>query len=122
MAGPKASNANALQTSDAALKTLESQSSLLPEVVSQWLAPAESAEQWQNYEQLITACLRIGDDKSAHGILARLVSRFGASNERVMALRGMYQEAVAEDRQGLETVLKEYNSTLEANPANMVSP
>ena len=50
-----------------------------------------------------------------------MTARFGGENERVMALKGMYEEAVAVDKTGLEKVLKEYESILKADPTNMVS-
>lgn len=49
-----------------------------------------------------------------------MTARFGGENERVMALKGMYKEAVAVDKTGLEKVLKEYESILKADPTNMV--
>ena len=53
--------------------------------------------------------------------LEKLIERFGATNERVMGLRGLYQEAVAENDAALEKVLKEYNGVLAKNPTNTVS-
>ena len=72
------------------------------------------------YEQLFLSCLRTGDDKSAHLCLERLIDRFGASNERVMGLRGLYQEAVADDDAALEKVLTEYEDALAEDPINTV--
>ncbi len=66
------------------------------------------------------SCLRIGDEQSAHVCLERLTSRFGSENERVVALRGLFQEAVAEDDAALERVLDEYDSILARDQTNMV--
>lgn len=67
------------------------------------------------------SCLRTGDEHSAHMCLERLTERFGAENERLMALRGLFQEAIAKDDEALKKVLKEYDSMLVKDPANMVS-
>lgn len=53
--------------------------------------------------------------------LEKLIERFGATNERVMGLRGLYQESVAENNAALEKILKEYNGVLAETPANTVS-
>lgn len=74
------------------------------------------------YEKMLLSCLRTGDDKAAHICLEKLIQRFGATNERVMGLRGLYQEAVAEDDSALERILKEYNEVLAENPINTVGP
>ncbi|KAL2215271.1 hypothetical protein M432DRAFT_145285 [Thermoascus aurantiacus ATCC 26904] len=79
----------------------------------------ENSDQWAAYEQLLFACLRTGDDKSAYLCLDRLTERFGPSNERVMGLRGMYQEAIAGDTAALENVLHEYEKILSENPVNV---
>ena len=52
--------------------------------------------------------------------LEKLIQRFGATNERVMGLRGLYQEAVAVDDAALEKILQEYNEVLDGDPANTV--
>ena len=62
----------------------------------------------------------LGDEQSAHECLERLTSRFGSENERVMALRGLFQEAIAEDDTALERVLEEYDSILARDQTNMV--
>ncbi len=69
---------------------------------------------------LCQACLRAGDDRSAHLCLERLASRFGASDSRVMGLRGMYQEAIANSTAALEGVLQSYEKILQADPMNVV--
>ena len=81
---------------------------------------SESPETWTIYEQLLISCLQTGDDQSAHMCLERLISRFGASNERAMGLRGLYQEAIAENDTALESVLTEYEQILSEDPTNTV--
>lgn len=81
---------------------------------------AESPQSWQTYERLLISCLRTGNDKAAHQCLEKLIQRFGASNERVMGLRGLYQEAVAQDRPTLEGVLTKYDEVLAEDPGNTV--
>jgi tetratricopeptide (TPR) repeat protein len=84
-----------------------------------FLTRAESPEVWATYEKLFISCLETGDDESAHQCLEKLIARFGATNERIMGLRGLYQEAVAEGPPALEKVLKHYDDTLVADPANI---
>jgi len=67
------------------------------------------------------SCLRTGDEESAHLCLERLTARFGTDNEKLMALRGLFQEAVAQDDIALKRVLDEYESILKKDPTNMVS-
>lgn len=66
------------------------------------------------------SCLRTGDEQSAHLCLERLIERFGAENERIMALRGLYQEAIAQDDAALKEVLGEYETILAKDPSNIV--
>jgi ER membrane protein complex subunit 2 len=66
------------------------------------------------------SCLRTGDQQSAHLCLERLTSRFGSENERVMALRGLFQEAIAEDKADLLRILDEYDAMLARDPTNNV--
>jgi hypothetical protein len=66
------------------------------------------------------SCLRTGDEQSAHLCLERLASRFGAENERLMALRGLFQEAIAEDEEALQRVLEEYESIIAQDVTNTV--
>lgn len=82
---------------------------------------SENPDKWGTCEQLFLACLRTGDDKSAHLCLDRLTERFGPSNEKIMGLRGLYQEATAKDVASLEKVLSEYETILSENPVNVVS-
>ena len=80
----------------------------------------ETTEVWNKYETFLVSCLRTGDDKAAHECLEKLINRFGAANEHVMGLQGIYREAVAEDRSALEKILKEYNDILAEDPVNTV--
>jgi hypothetical protein len=66
------------------------------------------------------SCLRTGDEESAKICLDRLTERFGTDNERVMALSGLFQEAVAENDSALNQVLKRYETILAQDPSNMV--
>ncbi|KAJ5157572.1 uncharacterized protein N7482_008672 [Penicillium canariense] len=79
----------------------------------------DTAEEYGRIEQLLLACLRTGDDQSAQACLDRLSHRFGPSNERVMGLRGLYQEAIAKDQLALEKCLVEYETILSENPVNV---
>lgn len=85
---------------------------------SLWSA-AETPELWATYENLMLSCLRTGDEQSAHICLERLTERFGAENERLLALRGLFQEAIAEDDAALKQVLEEYEAILLKDSANM---
>ena len=116
-----ADHASTLQASQVALQVVDSPPSVLSVALSRLLGQSEDASQWQRYEELLISCLKTGDAKTAHAILERLISRFGAANERVMGLRGLYQEAVANDKPALEAVLKEYDQILKENRANIVS-
>ncbi|CAF9925179.1 MAG: hypothetical protein ALECFALPRED_003077 [Alectoria fallacina] len=78
----------------------------------------ESTETWVMYEKLFLSSLRTGDDKAALNCLEKLMDRFGATNERVMGLRGLYQEAVAKDDAALERVLQEYDKVLSEDSVN----
>ena len=73
------------------------------------------------YEKLFLSCLRTGDDKAAFNCLEKLIDRFGAADERITGLRGLYQEAVAKDDAALERVLQEYNDVLTGDTINIVS-
>lgn len=108
-----------LRLSQLAPKWLRSQApSNLPYPLS-LLTTSESAEQWQANENLMVACLRTGDDETASICLDKLSQRFGPDNERVQALRGLYEEATATDEQALLKVLKSYDEILEEKPANV---
>lgn len=81
---------------------------------------ADTAEEHARIEQLFLACIRTGDDQSAKLCLDRLSHRFGHTNERVMGLRGLYQEATAEGNAALEKCLEEYEKILPGGPVNVV--
>lgn len=66
------------------------------------------------------SCLRTGDEQSAHLCLERLTARFGVGNERLMALRGLFQEAIATDDAALKQVLEEYDTILKNDSSNIV--
>ena len=80
----------------------------------------ESLELWAKYETLLLSCLRTGDDKAAHLCLEELANRFGASNDHIMGLHGIYQEALAEGQPALERILQEYDDILADDPTNTV--
>ncbi|OJD25216.1 hypothetical protein ACJ73_03424 [Blastomyces percursus] len=82
-------------------------------------ATSETPELWLTYEQLLLACLRTGDDESARQCLERLSKRFGPANERIMALKGVYEEALAQDQDALEEILTGYEKVLGHNPVNV---
>jgi ER membrane protein complex subunit 2 len=81
---------------------------------------SDNSNQWSLHEQLLLTCLRTGDDKSAHLCLEKLTERFGRTNERIMALRGLYQEATAADEAALKSILQDYERILVENPVNVV--
>lgn len=81
----------------------------------------ESADLWAIYENLLLSCLRTGNDEAAAECLSRLVGRFGANNERIMALKGLFREASAGDDEALRKILKEYDDILKEDEANIVS-
>ncbi|KAJ5780868.1 Tetratricopeptide-like helical [Penicillium paradoxum] len=80
---------------------------------------ADTADYYARLEQLLLACLRTGDDQSAQTCLNSLSLRFGPSNERIMGLRGLYEEATAKDQSALDKCLQEYETTLSQNPVNV---
>ncbi len=93
-----------------------------PVFLSSSEATTDTQETWLVYEQLLLACLRTEDDASARLCLQRLGDRFGADSPRVHALSGIYDEATAKGRPGLEEVLRRYEKTLKDDPTNMVIP
>ncbi len=84
------------------------------------LTASETPDSWTDLERLFAACLRTGDDESAHLCLERLTQRFGPSDVRVMGLRGLYQEAIAKGPEDLERILAEYEDVLSEDPMNVV--
>ncbi|KAF2456633.1 hypothetical protein BDY21DRAFT_345670 [Lineolata rhizophorae] len=111
--------AAALRLSQEAPRVLGNSSSKSLPYPFSLLYAAESPETWIRYENLLLACLRTGDDRSARLCLERLAERFGDPNQRVKALRGLYQEAVAPDNNALEAILKSYEKEIKDDPANM---
>ncbi|OBT45750.1 hypothetical protein VE00_03984 [Pseudogymnoascus sp. WSF 3629] len=110
----------ALQLSQQAPALLsKTPSSIAPYSLSSVYAAPETPELWTTYENLMLSCLRTGDKQSARVCLDRLLSRFGGSNERIMALQGLYREATAENDTELQKVLTEYNAILKTDPGNM---
>lgn len=83
------------------------------------LFSTETPDTWAAHETLLYSCLRTGDDKSAKQLIERLTTRFGPKNERVTALRGLYEEATAADEKGLNAVLKAYDHGLSEDPTNL---
>ncbi|KAK1243517.1 hypothetical protein MKX08_001655, partial [Trichoderma sp. CBMAI-0020] len=81
-------------------------------------SPPENSKIWTIYENLLLACLRTGDNTTAHQCLERLVVRFGASDERIAALEGLVKEAEATNNSELEKVLKEYEAILAEDNTN----
>ncbi|KAK3196966.1 hypothetical protein GRF29_1536g151122 [Pseudopithomyces chartarum] len=47
-----------------------------------------------------------------------MTTRFGASNERMIALKGIYDEALAKDDAELERIFNEYEKVLKEDPTN----
>ena len=84
------------------------------------MAASETPDSWTDLERLFLACLRTGDDESAHLALERLTQRFGIQDERVMGLRGLYQEAEARNDDDLNKILVEYENVLAEKPMNVV--
>ncbi|KNG80066.1 putative oca3 protein [Aspergillus nomiae NRRL 13137] len=87
--------------------------------ISAIIAKQESPEKYGVIEQLFFSCLQTGDDRSALLCLEQLTCRFGSSNEKVMGLRGLYEEAIAENQSDLEDSLRKYDSYLSENPLNL---
>ncbi|OJD18583.1 hypothetical protein AJ78_01424 [Emergomyces pasteurianus Ep9510] len=98
------------------LKTHPSQQPSFPFSI---FSASETPELWLTYEQLLLACLRTGDDESARQCLERLIKRFGPANERIMGLKGVYEEALAQNQDALENILTAYEKVLQENPVNV---
>jgi hypothetical protein len=116
------SPAIALELSQSAPSVLRNApSSIGPYSISALWTAAETPDLWTSYEHLMLSCLRTGDEESAHLCLKRLTERFGDDNARLMALRGLFQEAVAKDDAALKQVLGEYERIMKEDPSNIVS-
>lgn len=81
----------------------------------------ETGELWTVYENLLLVCLRTGNERAAHECMDRIVLRFGATDERALALQGLVKEAEAKSDEELNKVLKEYEALLKENDACVVS-
>ncbi|KAL8731731.1 MAG: hypothetical protein Q9166_003178 [cf. Caloplaca sp. 2 TL-2023] len=112
------SHSEALVVSQQAGKYIQKNNSAGSTIPIPFLSRPESAELWITYENLLYSCLRTGDDKTAHYCLEKLGSRFGTSNERIMGLRGVYQEAMAQGNPALLQMLHEYDGLLAEDPTN----
>ena len=110
----------ALQLSQQAPNVLSESLSAVSSSPFSLFSAAETPELWIKYENLLLSCLRTGDERAAHQCLERLTTRFGAKNERVMALAGLVKEADAQNPEDLEKVLKEYDEVLSEDSANIV--
>ncbi|KAI4230104.1 MAG: hypothetical protein L6R36_000361 [Xanthoria steineri] len=110
------SHSEALTTSQQAGKYIQQNSFSSTPIPIPFLSTPESTELWSTYENLLYSCLRTGDDKAAHSCLEKLGGRFGTNDERIMGLRGLYQEAMAEDQAALLRMLREYDQILAENP------
>ncbi|KAK8218575.1 tetratricopeptide repeat domain-containing protein [Phyllosticta capitalensis] len=80
----------------------------------------ESQEVWATHENLLLACVRTGDDRAARQCLERLTARFGADNQRVQALKYLYESATAEDDKALRGVLEEVDRLTKDDPTNLL--
>jgi ER membrane protein complex subunit 2 len=110
---------DALQLARKAPSVLAKSSSIATTFPMSVIGTPESPSTWMELATLFYACLRTGDDKAAHLALEKLTKRFGETNDRVMAMRGMYQEAVAQDEAELRSILQDYNRILSENPVNV---
>ncbi|RDW93224.1 uncharacterized protein DSM5745_00546 [Aspergillus mulundensis] len=79
----------------------------------------ETPNEFDSLEKLFFSCIQSADDKCALSCLERLGRRFGSPNERVAALRSLYDEAVAEGQSGLEQCLRNYDDILSQTPVNL---
>ena len=111
--------ASALQIAQGARSTLAKSASVSTTFPASMFNTADSAELWDDLEQLLYACLRTSDDESAFLCVEKLSQRFGSTNERVMALRGLYQEATAPDEAAGRKILEDYANILMENPMNV---
>jgi tetratricopeptide (TPR) repeat protein len=79
----------------------------------------ETPETWTIHENLFLSSLRTGDEASALSLLQRLEARFGEHNERIVTLRGIYNEATSKSDADLEKVFEAYEKILRDDPTNM---
>jgi tetratricopeptide (TPR) repeat protein len=79
----------------------------------------ETPESWTIHENLFYSALRTGDEAAAKAVLERVEARFGDQNERIITLRGIYNEATAQSDSDLEKVFEGYEKILREDPTNM---
>ncbi|EEP82132.1 predicted protein [Uncinocarpus reesii 1704] len=79
----------------------------------------ETPQLWMDYEDVLLASLAAGNDKSSLESLNRITSRFGSTNDRVIGLQGLCDEALTESDEALENVLEGYETVLKDNPVNV---
>ena len=79
-------------------------------------------EIWGRYERSFFSALKTGDDQAAHLYLEHLTARFGSTNERILSLKGTYQEAAAKDESALRKILQDYDRILSGDASNGVAP
>jgi hypothetical protein len=112
--------ANAIQLSQQANAVLSKPAPASSFFPLSLIAASETPDSWTDLERLFLACLRTADDESALLSLERITQRFGPHDERVMGLRGLYQEAQARNPDDLEKILREYEDILSEKPMNVV--
>ncbi|KAF1832903.1 hypothetical protein BDW02DRAFT_570604 [Decorospora gaudefroyi] len=83
------------------------------------LVSRETPETWTVHENLFFSALRTGDENSALALLQRLEARFGDHSERIITLRGIYNEATSKSDADLEKVFDAYEKILRDDPTNM---
>lgn len=111
--------ATVLSLSQKAASTLSKSSLKTKSQLLSIVSAIEEPSEWAELEQIFHACLRSGDDESAHLCLERLSKRFGVDNHRIMALRGLYQEAQAGSEEDARRVLQDYNKIVQQDPMNL---
>ncbi|PYH97011.1 tetratricopeptide repeat domain protein [Aspergillus ellipticus CBS 707.79] len=79
----------------------------------------KEAEDYGAIERLLFSCLQSGDDKSASCFIEQLAGRFDTLDEKVTGLKGLFEEATAEDHSSLEQYLRRYDLLLSKNPVNL---
>ncbi|KAL4963507.1 uncharacterized protein BDV14DRAFT_176218 [Aspergillus stella-maris] len=79
----------------------------------------ESSGDFDSLEKLFFSCLQSADDKGASSCLHRLAQRFGSSNERILGLQSLYDEAIATNQLEVEQCLKTCDDILSQNPVNL---
>ena len=107
-----------LSQSAAAQSFFKSQTSWLPPLPYplSLFSNSESQEKWTTYENLFLSLLRTGDNDAAYLCLEELTTRFGLTNERVAALRGLWAEGTATSQEELDNVMSHYEEILKEEP------